>query len=117
MNKVLFVWILLVSTMPLHAQGQQPDTAKLKADAQNVISIISGDKTKKQTYCQINTLEGQADQEKDVQKATALHQQITDSEKDLGPEYVALIDSLGKMDPTSRQEIVSTFDTLDASCP
>jgi hypothetical protein len=38
---------------PLSAQGQQPDAAKLKADAQKVISIISGDKAKTQSYCQI----------------------------------------------------------------
>jgi hypothetical protein len=30
--------------MPLCAQAQQPDAAKLKADAQKVVSIISGDK-------------------------------------------------------------------------
>ena len=46
MNRLLIVGILITSTMPLSAQGQQPDTAKLKTDAQNVVSIIKGDKAR-----------------------------------------------------------------------
>ena len=36
-----------------------------------------------------------------------------------GNEYLGLIESLGKanLPPKEGQEIVSTFDTLDASCP
>jgi hypothetical protein len=33
MNRPLIVAILLISAAPLYAQGQQPDAAKLKADA------------------------------------------------------------------------------------
>ena len=53
MYRLLIVGIFIISTMPLAAQGQQPDPAKVKADAQKVISIISGDKAKTQSYCQI----------------------------------------------------------------
>ena len=53
MTRPLTVAILLISTMPLFAQGQQPNVAKLKADAQKVVSVISGDKAKTQAYCQI----------------------------------------------------------------
>ena len=56
MNRLLTVAILATSITPLFAQAQQPDGAKLKADAQKVVSIISGDKAKAQTYCQINNL-------------------------------------------------------------
>jgi hypothetical protein len=49
MNRLLIVWILVISTVLLFAQAQQPDAAKLKADAQKVVSIISGDKVKTQT--------------------------------------------------------------------
>jgi hypothetical protein len=59
MNRLLIVSILLISAVPEYAQGQQPNMAKLKADAQKVVSIISGDKAKTQTYCQINDLGGQ----------------------------------------------------------
>jgi hypothetical protein len=43
----------------------------------------------------------------------------SDLEKNLGPEYLALVDALRNIDLNSKeaQEIVSTFDTLDASCP
>jgi hypothetical protein len=56
MYRLLILGILIISPLPLHAQGQQPNIAKLKADAQRVVSIISGDKAKAQTYCQINNL-------------------------------------------------------------
>ncbi len=46
MNRLLIVPILIVSTMPPSAPDQQPDIAKLKADAQKVVRIISGDKAK-----------------------------------------------------------------------
>jgi hypothetical protein len=51
MNPLRIVAILAISTMPLFAQGQ-PDSAKLKADAQKVASPIRGDKAKAQTHCQ-----------------------------------------------------------------
>ena len=56
MNRLLIMGILVISTMPLCAQGQQPDPAKLRADAQKVVSIIKGNKDKTQAYCQINEL-------------------------------------------------------------
>src|SRR6516165_3604576 len=53
MCRLLIVGILIISTMPLSAQGQKPDPAKLKADAQKVVSIISGDKAKAQAFCKM----------------------------------------------------------------
>ena len=53
MNRLLTVAILATSITPLFAQAQQPDGAKLKADARNVVGIIGGDKAKTQAYCQI----------------------------------------------------------------
>jgi hypothetical protein len=55
MNQLLIVAILIISTAPLFAQPQ-PDTAKLKADAQNVVSIIRSDKAKTKGYCEIEGL-------------------------------------------------------------
>jgi hypothetical protein len=122
MNRLLLVWISLLSTLPLHAQGQQPDVAKLKADAQRVASIIKDDKAKTEVYCEINGLGEQmdkAEQEKDSRKTEELGQKLKELEKNLGPEYVALIESLGNEYLTSKDggEITSAFDTLDASCP
>ena len=122
MNRRLIVGFLIISTMPLFAQAQQPDAAKLKADAQKVVSIISGDKAKTQTYCQISNIGEQmtqAVQAKDKKKFDELTQKLPELEKSLGPEYLGLVESLGKVNlpPKDGQEIVSTFDTLDASCP
>ncbi len=122
LNELLIVASLFFSTAPLYAQRQQPDLAKLKADAQKVVSIISGDKAKLQTYCQINDLGdqiGEADQQKDRRKAEALVEKMNEFEKQLGPEYLALVDATRDVDPNSEegQEIASLFDKLDESCP
>jgi hypothetical protein len=122
MNRLLIVGILLISTAPLYAQGAQPDTAKLKADAQKVVSIISSDKAKTQTFCQMLIVGKQIDesiQEKDNRKAAELARKLNDLEKNLGPEYVALVEAIRNIDLNSKeaQEIVSTFDSLDDSCP
>jgi hypothetical protein len=122
MSRLLIVGILLNSALTLYAQAQQPDTAKLKADAKKVVSIIRGDKAKTQAYCQINTLGGEVDmaaRAKDEQKADALTKKINELEKQLGPEYLALFDALNNADQDSKdfQDILSMFDSLDQSCP
>src|SRR6516165_3504533 len=95
LNGLLIVAILAISTAPLYAQRQQQNVAKLKADARNLVGIIGGDKTKTQTYCQIDDLSeqlNQAVQEKDRKKAEALSQKISELYKKMGPEIAALID-------------------------
>jgi hypothetical protein len=65
MKMPLIVAISLICAAPLYAQDQQPNTAKLKADAQRVVSIIKGGKVKTQVYCEITDLGeqiGEADQ-------------------------------------------------------
>jgi hypothetical protein len=122
MNRLLIVAIFIISTLPLYAQGQAPDAAKLKADTQKVASIIKADEAKTQTYCQIADLADQIDkaiQVKDTKKAEELAQKLSEMEKNLGPEYLALVDELRNVDLTSRegQEIVLIFNGLDESCP
>jgi hypothetical protein len=122
MNRLLTVAILAISIAPLYAQGQQPDVAKLKADAQKVVSIISGDEAKIQTFCQMLILGEQIDEaieEKDIKKAEELAQRVSEREKQLGPEYLALVDAVRNLDFTSKdgQQILSIFDRLDDSCP
>ena len=121
MRRLLIVAILGLCTVPLNAWAQQPDTAKLKADAQKVASTIRGDKAKSQTYCQLNSLSDQieeANQTKDKRKAETLSQRADDLEKQLDPEYRALFDALNDSDPNSNdvQEILSMFDKLDDVC-
>ena len=122
MNRLRIGAILIISTARLYAQGQQPDAAKLKADARNVVSIITRDKAKSQTYCRVLDLSDELDQvdrHKDPKKAEDLSQKVDDLQKNLGPEYLALLEALKDVDPDSEdgREIVSTFAMLDQSCP
>ena len=118
----LIVAILVISTSPLYAQRQQQNVAKLKVDARNLVGIIGSDKTKTKTYCQITNLGeqmNQAVQEKDKKKFEELARKLPELQKNLGPEYLGLLESLGNanLTPKDGQEIVSMFDSLDQSCP
>jgi hypothetical protein len=121
MNLKLIVAILAIAVVSVCAQAQQPSGAKLKADAQNVVKIISGDKAKTQTYCQIDELSDevtQAAQKKDNKKVEELSRKMEELEGRLGPEYVALAKELEDVDPNSQdgQEISSAIDALDQLC-
>jgi hypothetical protein len=118
MNRLLIIAIFIISTAPLFAQAQQPNAAEL---AQKVVSIISGDKAKTQTYCQTLDLSDeldQTDQQKDREKAEELSQKINELQKKLGPEYLALLKATEQVDPNSKdgQEIASNFVKLDNLC-
>jgi len=120
MKKMLMVAILVISAVPLYAQDQ-PNLAKLKADAENVVKIIRGDKLKIQTYCEFADLSDQIDQakrEQDTEKTEELSQKVDKLGRKLGPEFVGLADALKNMDPNSQdgQEIGSIFDKLDEFC-
>jgi len=85
MNRLLILGILIIWTAQLFAQAEQPNAAEL---AQKVVSIISGDKVKIQTYCQILDLSDeldQADQQKDREKTEELSQKINELQKNLAP--------------------------------
>src|SRR6516164_140101 len=121
MNRLLIVAILLISTAPLYAQRQQQNVAKLKGDARNIVGIVGSDKTKIQTYCQIEDLSEQLLQvveEKDRKKAQALTKKIAELNKKMGPEFAALIDIEKHVDLDSRdgQEIASIVASLGQSC-
>jgi hypothetical protein len=118
MNRLLIVAILIIGTLRLYAQSQQPNAAEL---ARQVFGIIAGDKTKTQAYCQVVDLSDeldQVDQKKDRKKAEEMSQKIDELQKKLGPEYFALLEASKYVDPNSKdgQEIVSIFDKLDSSC-
>ena len=67
--------------------------------------MISADKAKTQTYCDMTKLGeqiDQADQKKDTKKVDELSKKMDDMTQKLGPEYVALMDGLQDMDPNSK---------------
>jgi hypothetical protein len=121
LNALLIVASLVILTAPLYAQRQQQNVAKLKEDARKVVGIIGSDKAKTQTYCEAKDIAEQivqAGQQKDNEKVEELADKLTEQEKNLGSEYLALMESLRNMNLSSKdgQEIESTFDTLDESC-
>jgi len=122
MNRLLIVAILMLSTAPLYAQGQQQNVAKLKEDARNAVGIIGADRGKTQTYCQVVDYLGRqlggADQ-KNKKKTRALSQRINQLQKKLGPEFVVLENILKDIDLKSRdgQEIALIIQSLNQSCP
>ena len=122
MNLKLIVAILVIAAVPMFAQAQKPSAANVtKADAQKVVKMISGDKAKTHTYCDMAKLGDQieqANEKKETKKADELSQKMDELGKKLGPEYVALMDGLQEMDPNSQdgQEIGSTLEALDNLC-
>jgi phage-related minor tail protein len=122
MNLKRIVAILLIVALPLCAQAQKSTAAKVtKADVQKVVKIISGDKAKVQTYCDIGKLNEQieeANEKKDIKKTEELSQQIDALGKKLGPEYAALMDGLQEVDPESEdgKKIGLMFEPLDKLC-
>ena len=122
MNLRLIVTILVIAAAPICAQAQKPTPAKVtKADAQNVLRIISSDKAKTRIYCEMANLDSQMEQANetgDSKKFDALFRRMYELGKKLGSEYAALIDGLQDIDPESEvgQEISSTLDALDNLC-
>jgi hypothetical protein len=87
--------------------------------AQRVVKIISGDQAKRQTYCDIDKLGEQVEQayeKNDSNMVDELSDKIEALEKNLGPEYAALVDGLVQLDPENKAEIMSEFTALNMLC-
>lgn len=117
----LIVAILIIATVPVCAKAQTPNNATVtKSHAQNVLKIISGDKAKTQTYCDMTKLLDQIERagEKDTKKTDELYRKIGELAKKLGPEFAAWVDGLPNIDPNSQdgQETSATFTALDKLC-
>jgi len=112
--------ILAIIVVPTYAQVQQPDVMQLKADAQNNFKIISSDKLKIRTFCEIADLGNQLDQADrvhDAKKVEEVSEKLDKLERKL-PEYTALIADLAEVDPNSEdgQDIGSIILKLDEFC-
>ena len=79
----------MIAAVPVCAQAQTPSAAKVtKADAQKVLKIISGDKAKTQTYCEIAKLGDQieeADEKKIPRKPMSCFRKKTNWRKNWVP--------------------------------
>jgi len=118
MSRTLTAALLLTFTAPAYAQDQQLDAAKLRTAAQKVVSIISRDKLKTQTYCQILELSDQIDQDENPANTDELAQKIDNLEGKLGPEFMAFVHDLSTIDPNSpdAQDIHAIIESLDNLC-
>ena len=107
-----------------HAQqgGPQPKVPKpTKADAQNVVQIVTSDKVKMQAYCDLTKLEDQVkavQQNTDPKTVETLTKQAEALIDKLGPEYFKLMDGFEKVDPKSSEakEFMSILSELDKRC-
>jgi hypothetical protein len=107
-----------------HAQqsGPQPKVTKpTKADAQNVVQIITSDKVKTQAYCDLTKLERQVkaiQPNTDTKTVETLTKQAEALIGKLGPEYFKLMDGLEEVDPKSSEagEFMSILSELDKGC-
>jgi len=119
LNAIVAAFVL--AAVPVCAQAQKPAAKITNADAQKVVKMISADKAKTQTYCDMSKIGeqlDQADQKKDTKKVDELSKQMDDMSQKLGPEYAALMDGLQGLDPKSKQgqEIAATVEGLDKLC-
>jgi len=123
--KLKLVAAISALAIPALAHAQQSGPPKVpkptKADAQNVVQIITSDKVKTQAYCDLTKLEEQV---KAVQKNTdtktveTLTKQAEALIEKLGPEYFKLMEGLERIDPKSSEakEFMSILSELDKSC-
>jgi hypothetical protein len=121
MKLKFIVAVLAIAAIPTCALAQGAPPKATKADAQKVVNMISSDKAKTKTYCDIAKLGdqiGEADAKKDTKKVDELSKQMDDMGAKLGPEYIALMDSLQDVDPASKdgKEIGAVLDGLDKLC-
>jgi len=120
MKLKLIVAIFALATPALaHAQSSVPKPTK--ADAQNVVQIVTSDKVKTQAYCDLTKLEGEvrvAAQKNDTKTLDALSKQAQALVDKLGPEYSKLMDGLEEVDPKSSEakEFMSILSELDKNC-
>ena len=116
MNPKFVIAILVIAAVPLGFFSLRTHQVT-KADAQEVLKIISGDKAKTQSYCDMTKLDEQikqAKEKKDNKTVNELSQKLDLLEEKLGPKYVALMDGLDDIDPKSEvvQEIEAVLDDL-----
>jgi hypothetical protein len=126
MNLKRLLAITAVAAVPALAQAQQgrpaPNAPKpTKADVQKIVQMISADKAKTQSYCELGKLNdqiAQAEEKKDNKRLEALGKRADDLANKIGPEYVKLMDALEDIDENSKdgKEFGAMLQSLDKLC-
>jgi len=122
----LIVTTIFALAIPALAHAQQSGSPSnvpkpTKADAQNVVQIITSDKIKTQAYCDLTNLEVQvkaAAEKSDTNALEALGKQAEALTDKLGPEYYKLMDGLEQVDPKSSEakDFMTILSELDKRC-
>jgi hypothetical protein len=114
--------LAVLGTLTTSAQAQESVPTPTKADAANVVNIITADKTKTETYCKLADLGDEikkASGAGDNSKIEQLSEQAENLGKTLGPEFIRLTAGLEDVDFQSKegQELTAELDKLDKLCP
>jgi hypothetical protein len=122
LKRVAAIFVFIAAPVLAHGQQGSPTQAPkpTKADVQKVVQIISSDKAKLQSYCELKKLYdqmGAAYQKNDSKTADALGKQADALAGKLGPEYSKMMDGLEQVDQNSTegkgyQSILSGLDKL-----
>jgi hypothetical protein len=126
MKLKLVIVISVFAAMPALAQAKQGGTPTAPkptlGHVQQVVQIISGDKTKLQQYCDIVKLDQQiaeAHRRNDTNTLEVLIRQADDLAQKIGPEYVMMMEGLAQIEENSndRVQIGAALASLDKLCP
>lgn len=118
MNLKLIVAFGVIAALAVGAQAQ-PNKKPTKADADKVVKLISADKAKTKVYCDMAKLGDEvqaAEQKKDTKKAEEIGKKMDDMGKQLGPEYVSLMDAMQNLDEKEAETIGASLESLDKLC-
>jgi hypothetical protein len=118
--------VALFAAFPIVAQAQQNAPAgnmpkPTPADIQKVVQMISADKAKLKTYCDIGALQDQMDQaekKKDQKALQTLGAKADAMAKQLGPDYEKVMGGLDQVDPNSAEgkKFTAMFEPLFKQC-
>ena len=118
--------ISALAAMPAFAElqqgGTQPNAPKpTLGQVEQVVQIISSNKTKLQQYCDIVRLDqkiAEADRRNDTNTLQVLIKQADDLAEKIGPEYVTMLEGLSQIEENSSDgvQIVAALDSLDKLC-
>lgn len=123
--KLRFAAVICALAIPplAHAQQSSPQSnvpRPTNADAQKVVQIITSDKVKMRTYCDLNKLEVQvkAAVEKNDGKTLEVLSKQAEALIDRLPEYHKLMDGLDRVDFTASEAkaFMSILSELDKRC-
>jgi hypothetical protein len=110
--------ICMIAAFPSLALAQ-PTTKPTKADVEKVIQLISADKAKVKTYCELQKIGeqmDQLDQKKDAKKLQELDKQMVALEQKLGPEYVKLMKAMESVSEAQDKALIDAFEPLNKMC-